>query len=142
MRRPETLLLALAVATTVSCAREPAPERTETPTPPATRLTSVEFLAPRDGEVLEEGSTYVIRWRAPIWKRVHVAAAMGGKDKGHLAMDLDASADSLVWQIPEGFVTGFGIARSDEVRLRLENADHPEQFMDSGPFTIIGRSEK
>jgi len=63
---------------------------------------------------------------------------MGGKDKGHLAMGLAPGVDSLVWRVPAGFVTGFGIGRADNLRLRLENAENLEQFVDSDTFTVFG----
>ena len=102
------------------------------------RVAKPQFLRPRAGEVLREGSTYVIRWTAPGWRQANLGVAMGGKDKGHLFFQQDASVDSLTWQIPAGYVTGFGVARSDHMRLRLENADDPSQFVDSDTFTLAG----
>jgi hypothetical protein len=67
-----------------------------------------------------------------------VGLALGGKDKGHVALDLPAAADSLSWRVPEGFVTGFGIERADNVRVRVENAANPAEFADSPPFTVTG----
>jgi hypothetical protein len=127
MRRIAALLL-IAV---LGCAREPAPPPSQ---PPAT----TGFLSPRAGDVWTEGSVQVVRWNAPWRASLNVAAVMGGKDKGHLAMDLDPGVDSLVWRVPAGFVTGFGIGRADNVRLRLENAENLEQFVDSDTFTVTG----
>ena len=135
-RKSAVLFLAPLIAA-LACARQPAPERGESlaTSRPAARL---EFLSPRAGEIWREGSTHVIRWRADGVTRVHVEAAMGGKDRGHLAFDLDAGVDSLVWQVPIGFVTGFGPTRSDQVHLRLEDASDPSRFADSDMFTIMG----
>jgi hypothetical protein len=64
---------------------------------------------------------------------------MGGKDKGMLLNDVPARPDSLVWTVPVGFVTGFGPASDDQIRLRLENARNPDQWTEAGPFTIVGK---
>lgn len=134
--RAELLAIAMLVA---SCAREPAPKRAEPPPAPESHAPAKpEFLAPQPGQVLTEGQSFVLRWQAPGWRRVNVGAVMGGKDRGHLAFGRDATIDTLVWQIPVGWVTGFGIASADNVRLRLENADDPSQFVDSAPFTVKG----
>ena len=130
-------VLALAAILAASCTREPPPKPRSLHPPPVTSVTPA-FLAPRRGEILIEGQSFLIRWQAPGWQRVHIAAAMGGKDRGHLAMDRDASTDTMLWQIPVGWVTGFGVTRSDSVRLRLENASDPTQFVDSPPFTVTG----
>lgn len=95
------------------------------------------IVRPSQAEVWREGQTYTIRWRAASVDRVNVAVALGGKDKGHLAFGIAASRDSLEWQIPSGFVSGFGIARSDNVRVRIEDADNPARYADSSPFTIM-----
>jgi hypothetical protein len=106
--------------------------------PPPVTSARTEFLAPQGGEVLVEGQSFTIRWQAPGWDSVNVAAVMGGKDRGHLVFGRDARSDTLVWQIPLGWVTGFGITRSDSVRLRLEDAGDPNRFVDSAPFTVRG----
>ncbi len=64
--------------------------------------------------------------------------AMGGKDKGMLLVGAPAQPDSLVWKIPVGFVTGFGVASSDQVRLRLEDADSAGYYVEASPFTVRG----
>jgi hypothetical protein len=87
-----------------------------------------------------EGGTYVIRWAAPAGMRIDLGAAMGGKDKGMLLVGAPARPESLVWKIPIGFVTGFGVASSDQVRLRLEDADSAGHHVEAGPFTVRGRS--
>lgn len=96
------------------------------------------MLAPRAGDTLIEGSTYTIRWRVSGVPRINLGAVMGGKDKGHLLVDAPAVPDSLLWQVPVGFVTGFGISASSEVRLRLEDATDPSRYVEAGPFTIAG----
>jgi len=96
------------------------------------------LLAPRAGDTLVEGETYVIRWSAPAGMRINLGAAMGGKDKGMLLVRAPAQPESLVWKIPVGFVTGFGVASSDQVRLRLEDADSAGHYVEAGPFTVGG----
>jgi hypothetical protein len=96
--------------------------------------------APRAGDTLVEGHSYVIRWSAPAGTRINLGAAMGGKDKGLLLVGAPARPDSLVWRVPVGFVTGFGVASSDQVRLRLEDADSAGRYVETGPFTVTGAS--
>ena len=95
------------------------------------------IVSPGAGDVWTEGRTYRIRWRADGVDRVNVGVALGGKDKGHLAFGLPASRDSLEWRIPPGFVSGFGISRSDQMRVRIEDAGAPARYADSPPFTIV-----
>jgi hypothetical protein len=99
-------------------------------------------LRPAAGEIWSEGLTYTIRWRATGIARVDVGLALGGKDKGHVALDLPGSIDSLRWLVPEGFVSGFGLKSSDQVRVRVENAADPAQFADSPRFTIRARVKR
>jgi hypothetical protein len=98
-------------------------------------------LQPEAGDIWTEGESYTIRWRAPGTARVNVGLAMGGKDKGHPALDLPASTDSLRWRVPNGFVSGFGLQRSDAVRVRVEDARDPAQFAESPSFTIVAREK-
>ena len=97
----------------------------------------VMIVSPAAGDVWAEGRTYPIRWRAEGIDRVNIGVALGGKDKGHLAFDLPASRDSLEWRIPPGFVSGFGIGRSDQMRVRIEDAGDPARYVDSPTFTIV-----
>lgn len=100
---------------------------------------SYRIVSPAAGAEWREGGTYVIRWSGAGAGAVNVSAAVGGKDKGHLAMALPAGTDTLVWTVPDGFVTGFGPASSDEVRIRVESAEDPRVGAESPPFTISGR---
>ena len=97
------------------------------------------MLRPQAGEIWTEGEIYIIRWRATGIARVNLGLALGGKDKGHAALDLPASTDSLRWRVPDGFVSGFGLQRSDVVRVRVEDAEDPTRFADSPAFTIVAR---
>jgi hypothetical protein len=116
-------MLLVAWACLLACCRRPTP--------------LVVIVSPAAGDVWVEGETYLIHWRAAGIDRVNVAVAMGGKDKGHLAFGLPASRDSLEWRIPPGFVSGFGISRSDQMRVRIEDAGDPARYTDSPPFTIV-----
>jgi hypothetical protein len=131
MIRSRGLFVVLALLLADCAKHAPAPA-------PAVTHTNPEFLAPQRGQVLVEGQSFTIRWQAPGWDSVNVAAVMGGKDRGHLAFSVPAATDTLAWQIPVGWVTGFGIVRADSVRLRLEDAGDPSQFVDSEPFTVRG----
>jgi hypothetical protein len=92
----------------------------------------------RAGDTLVEGETYVVRWSAPAGIRINLGAAMGGKEKGMLLVGAPARPESLVWKVPVGFVTGFGVASSDQVRLRLEDADSAGRYVEAGPFAVRG----
>ncbi|HEX6643284.1 MAG TPA: hypothetical protein VF037_01320 [Gemmatimonadales bacterium] len=96
----------------------------------------MEILSPTSGAEWHEGGTYVVRWIRRPPGATSVSVAIGGKDRGHLAMGLAAGVDSLLWRIPIGFVTGFGPERSDEARIRIEDAEDPAAGVASAPFTI------
>ena len=99
------------------------------------------IVSPAPGDEWREGGSYVIRWTSARGGAVNVAAAVGGKDRGHLAMRLPAGTDSLAWTVPAGFVTGFGPERSDAVRIRIEDAGDPAMGVTSEPFTIRGAGD-
>lgn len=94
------------------------------------------ITSPEGGTVWTEGQSYTIRWHAPAGAAVNIGAAVGGKDRGHLAFNLAAGTDSLRWTVPPGFVSGFGPQRSDAVHLRIEDAHDPMRFAESAMFTI------
>lgn len=96
------------------------------------------FRSPAAGDTLVEGRTYTIRWVSVPGRRINLGAVMGGHDKGFLLTNAPAGLDSLVWTVPIGFVTGFGPSSSDQVRLRLENADSADQWVETGSFVITG----
>jgi hypothetical protein len=96
------------------------------------------FRSPTTGDTLVEGRTYTIRWVSVPARRINLGAVMGGHDKGFLLANAPAGLDSLVWTVPVGFVTGFGPSSSDQIRLRLENADSTDQWVETGPFVISG----
>jgi len=96
------------------------------------------FRSPTRGDTLVEGRTYTIRWASVPGRRINLGAVMGGHDKGFLLTNGPAGLDSLVWTVPIGFVTGFGPSSSNQVRLRLENADSTDQWVQTGPFVITG----
>lgn len=105
---------------------------------PARDTLPYRILAPDSGTVWREGETHSIRWTTRRPGPVNVGVAMGGKDRGHLAMGLAAGIDSLGWRIPPGFVTSYGPARSDAMRIRVEDAADPRIGVESAPFTIAG----
>lgn len=94
------------------------------------------IVEPDPGTIWREGEHHVIRWSSRRQGTVNVGIAVGGKDKGHLALGIPAGADSLPWEVPVGFVTGFGPQRSDAVRVRIEDTKHPGTGVTSSPFTI------
>jgi hypothetical protein len=96
------------------------------------------ILTPKKGDTLVEGDIFVIRWRAAGIPSINLGAAMGGHDKGYLLTAVPPVPDSLAWRVPVGFVTGFGVKASSDMRLRLEDANDPARYVEAGPFTIIG----
>ncbi len=132
----------LAIVTLAGCQARPnvaKPPATDVPVvAPAPARIAFAIISPRAGDTLVEGHRYTIHWMAPDTFRINLGAAMGGHDKGMLLRDAPAHPDSLVWNIPVGYVTGFGPASSDAMRLRLENARNPDQWTEIGPFTITG----
>lgn len=92
--------------------------------------------SPAPGTLWYEGSRHIIRWQSRRAGPVNIGAVMGGKDRGHLAMQIPSGTDSLAWDVPSGFVSGFGINRSDAVRLRVEASDSPAVGVESAPFSI------
>lgn len=116
-------------------------DRSVPPAPPAAAsgpAPRFALLSPAAGDTLVEGRTYTIRWVAVPPRRIDIGAVMGGHDKGLLLSHAPSDPDSLVWTVPLGFVTGFGPTSSDQIRLRLENADSTEQWVETGPFVIRG----
>jgi hypothetical protein len=97
------------------------------------------ILTPKVGDTLVEGAVFTIRWKAPGILRINLGAAMGGHDKGYLLTDAPAVPNSLAWPVPVGFVTGFGLNASSDMRLRLEDASDPAHYVEAGPFTIVGK---
>ena len=115
----------------------PAPAESARQAPPPARRT-LALLWPAVGDTLVEGRSYVIRWSAPVGMRISLGLATGGKDRGMLLVNAPAEPDSLVWTVPVGFVTGFGVRALDQVRLRLEQADSAGRYVEAGPFTVTG----
>ncbi|MFN2570049.1 MAG: hypothetical protein ABR537_00350 [Gemmatimonadales bacterium] len=100
------------------------------------------FHTPNAGDTLVEGRTYTIRWVSTPARRINLGAAMGGHDKGLLLIGAPAGVDSLVWTVPIGFVTGFGPSSSDQIRLRLENADSTDEWVETGRFVVRGAAPR
>lgn len=140
-----TRLGILAVAAALACSPRAPDADAERPVARDTAPTDTlpyRIISPAPGEEWREGGSYVIRWTSARGGEVNVAAAVGGKDRGHLAMRLPARTDSLAWTVPDGFVTGFGPERSDAVRIRIEDAGDPVLGVTSEPFTIRGSAAR
>jgi hypothetical protein len=94
-------------------------------------------LSPNGGEEWTEGQTYSVTWSAEGVETVNIEVATGGKPLGHIAFDVPAEAGEYVWTIPEAFVSGFGPARSDVMRVRIYDAGDPNLFDENdAPFSV------
>jgi hypothetical protein len=129
LNRWSLLLLALACRPD----RSPSPDTSQ-----ATPAPRFALLSPLAGDTLVEGRTYTIRWAAVPPRSIDIGAVMGGHDKGLLLSHALSAPDSLVWTVPLGFVTGFGASSSDQMRLRMTNADSADEWVETGPFVIRG----
>jgi hypothetical protein len=102
----------------------------------------ITLFSPQGGEVWQEGKHYEIRWESQGVDEVYIGVAVGGKDKGILESEgSNARCGKLVWEIPVGFVTGFGIARSERVRIMIYDVRNSTIRDLSGYFTIEGRTD-
>ena len=128
---PLSAALLLALACNHSPGRGPSAARA-----PSKHATA--FLFPSTGDTLVEGRTYTIRWVSAPGRPINLGAVMGGHDKGQLLTNASTGIDSLIWTVPIGFVTGFGVPSSDQMRLRLEYADSLDQWVETGAFIITG----
>ena len=102
----------------------------------------IKIIQPTGGKVFQEGQSLLIRWRATGVKNVYISVAVGGKDRGLLgeARPIDALRGEYLWRIPEGFITGFGIPESKNVRLMIYDVKDDSVRDISSPFTVRGRS--
>ncbi len=114
------------------------------PETPGAEQKSIRILSPEGGEVWEEGETCIIRWESEGVEEVHVAVAVGGKDKGLLEDDggrvaIDATKGFFEWAIPEGFITAFGPEKSENVRVMVFDTEDFETRDASDYFTVTGK---
>jgi hypothetical protein len=104
------------------------------------------ILSPQAQEVWREGEIREIRWASFGIEKVRIALAIGGHDKGHLGEErnefiIDAKPGKYTWKIPPGFVTGFGIDKTEDMRIRFyDTLDH--QVLGECRFTIQGAKNK
>jgi hypothetical protein len=105
----------------------------------------IKLISPRGGEVWEEGKAYEIRWESQGVDEVYIGVAVGGKDKGLLyskgSSKIDAEGGKISWKIPKRFITGFGPAKSDLVRIMIFDTRNSTIRDLSGYFTIEGRTD-
>jgi hypothetical protein len=92
--------------------------------------------------VWAEGKTYEITWESQGVDNVYIAVAVGGKDKGLLEQGgkstIDAKKGKIAWNIPVGFITGFGVPRSDRVRIMIFDIKNSAISSVSDYFMIEG----
>ena len=132
-------VLALPIA---ACQRQPSTAKPGEPAGASDSRVGFAITSPKAGDTLVEGQTYQITWLAPDSFRINVGAVMGGKDMGMILTNVAAHSGSASWTVPNGFVTGFGPASSDQVRLRMENAADPEQWTEAGPLVVRGAAPR
>lgn len=98
---------------------------------------SIEIVSPTGTDTLVEGRAHIVRWTASGVQTLDIGAALGGKDKGHLGIGIPATPDTLVWTVPEGFISGVGLEASSNARLLFESRDPEGARAESEPFTIV-----
>jgi hypothetical protein len=106
----------------------------------------IEILSPRAKEVWTEGDIREICWNSFGVEKVRIALAIGGHDKGHLGDErngfvIDAKPGKYTWKIPPGFVTGFGIDKTEDMQICFYNVPD-DQVLGVCRFTIQGANEK
>jgi len=100
------------------------------------------ILSPQAQEVWTEGDTREICWNSFGVERVRIALAIGGHDKGFLGEErndfsIDTKPGKYTWKIPYGFVTGFGIPKTEDMRIRFyDTLDN--RILGECRFTIQG----
>jgi hypothetical protein len=97
---------------------------------------SIQVLSPGPGETWVEGRTYDVVWRATGVAQVDIGVALGGKDKGLIAQGLDAAAGRYTWTVPDGFVSGFGVAESSGRVMVSESGDPAIRGENEGDLTF------
>jgi hypothetical protein len=102
----------------------------------------IKLISPHGGEVWAEGKTYEITWESRGVDNVYISVAVGGKDKGLLEergkSTIDAKKGMIAWNIPVGFITGFGISKSDRVRIMVFDIKNSAISSVSDYFMIEG----
>jgi len=79
---------------------------------------SINILSPNGGEAWIEGNTYDITWDSSGIEKVDIAVACGGK-AWDIAFGVDAESGVYSWKIPDGLISGFGIPKSDDMKVRV-----------------------
>jgi hypothetical protein len=130
-------LIALVALAGCDRRRQMPPDGTDTAVAIVDSNPTIQILSPVVTDSLVEGRPHVIRWTASGIQTLDIGAAIGGKDKGHLGIAIPASPDTLVWTVPEGFVSGVGLEASSHARLILESRDPEGARAESEAFTIV-----
>ena len=99
----------------------------------------IKLISPNGGEVWIEGNTYEISWESTDVGKVIISVAMGGKDLGTLSDEnekIDAKSGKFVWTIPRHYVSGFGIAQSNKMKIMIRDAKDHTLKSTTNNFTI------
>jgi hypothetical protein len=106
--------------------------------PPLSPEPSIEVLSPNGGEQWQEGDLYDIVWASSGVAVVDIAVASGGKDLGLIASGVDATRGRHTWGISSGLVSGLGIVRSDDMRIRISDRSDPALYDENdAPFSVL-----
>lgn len=98
---------------------------------------SINILSPNGGEVWIEGNTYNITWDSSGIEKVDLAVACGGK-AWNIAFGVDAKSGVYSWKIPDGLISGFGIPKSDDMKVRIYDEKNSSIYDENDNyFTII-----
>lgn len=102
---------------------------------------SINILSPNGGEVWIEGNTYNITWDSSGIEKVNLAVACGGK-AWDIAFGVGAKSGVYSWKIPDGLISGFGITKSDAMKVRVYDEKNSSIYGENDNyFTIIAVEE-
>ena len=99
---------------------------------------SITVISPNGGEQWVEGKTYDIIWRSSEIEKVRIGAATD-KDSSvkHFAFSIAAELEKYSWRIPIGYITSFGIPKSDTARIRISNSLNSNIFDENDNYFTI-----
>ncbi len=95
------------------------------------------IISPAKNDVWIEGKSYTIKWKGFKNGLLCISILVGGKDKGIInSCNTPADKGFYKWQIPTGFISGFGISKDSMVKVVLFYKNNESNNVFSEYFTI------